>query len=169
MGVGFKQSSIFVVNLTHQYTFKQSIFFLWQRIAGGHFCSNTKIGGLLHPVNLISTTKPRGHKRRSRSWITWSFATILFRRKCCFHGAAPRVFDEFSWLYFNKYLLLFYYARIHLIFIDCSLWASFKRLHTVRLFYLIIRTQALITIFHNPIPLTDDTTLEGASYKIIKF
>lgn len=86
--VGKLQNRVFWSVVTHQDPLEQGIFFGWQRVAGGHFCIITKIGGLFHPVNLIFTTKPRGHKRRSRSSITWSSATMLFRRKRYCHGAA---------------------------------------------------------------------------------
>ena len=42
---------------THQNSLKQGIFFGWQRVAGGHFCINTKIEVLFHPVNSIFTTQ----------------------------------------------------------------------------------------------------------------
>lgn len=76
------QNRVFWTAVTHQDSLKQGIFFGWQRVAGGHFCITTKIGGLFHPVNLIFTTKPRGHKRRvdprSRDHL----------RQCCSAGSA---------------------------------------------------------------------------------
>lgn len=128
------QNRVFQLHITYQNSFKQGIFFGWQGITGGHFCINTKILGLFHPVNLIFTTKPRGHKRRSRSSITWSSATMLFRRKFYSHGAIHFNILYGFYKFANNNNTFYAYVRVYIPFVSMrSMILLFSVLHGIRI------------------------------------